>query len=399
MKVVRCALFAVLLLGVSQASRAAEVPGASDPELRAAVQAWLDDDDPRQAMWAIGELAADGNVAARVLVNEVRWSLGRDFPEMDLEARRALLPPDRTGPKRGFKPYPVDRSVSASSYVLSQGMFTETTSEAWIAGARALLAAGYRNYFQWLVVRVPSNRPEIDVEAIRFAETVFNPADWVHATFWHARRRESEMLAYLDRTEPSEAAARRARWGGDSWTPEIEAAFAEALREERWSAILAAGVLFRFGTSDLPLDAETADLYRGWSIQARPNISNTTDADRLNRRELEMFGSMLLRDAERSAYLRPIRGVCDALCPENRLLCMAGAAPVLHGFPQLVPRSIEPVLGAAAYYSSPRAARDALFGIGYRIDRGNHVPDWATVPQCLRDPAVAEHARVTGRLR
>ncbi|MEM8762056.1 MAG: hypothetical protein AAGE83_17300, partial [Pseudomonadota bacterium] len=97
MKAVRYALFAVLLLGVSQASRAAEVPGASDLELRAAVQAWLDDDDPRQAMWAIGELAADGNVAARVLVNEVAWSLGRDFSEMTFEARRALLPPDRTG--------------------------------------------------------------------------------------------------------------------------------------------------------------------------------------------------------------------------------------------------------------------------------------------------------------
>ncbi|MEM7528351.1 MAG: hypothetical protein AAF416_11800 [Pseudomonadota bacterium] len=94
------ALFSKVLLSIALAAPVAAysqgIAGHDDPALRAAARAWLSDEDPRDALWAIGELAANGNLAARQLARGIARRLFVDFPDLSHKDRRALFPPDRT---------------------------------------------------------------------------------------------------------------------------------------------------------------------------------------------------------------------------------------------------------------------------------------------------------------
>jgi hypothetical protein len=70
--VLQAVALALLVVGVvtTQTAFAGDIPGAGDPALRAAIDAWLQDDDA-QSLPAIAELARGGNLAARLLIARI----------------------------------------------------------------------------------------------------------------------------------------------------------------------------------------------------------------------------------------------------------------------------------------------------------------------------------------
>ena len=58
-------------LCLGQPMVAQPISGADDPALRIVAQRWLESEDPHDGLWDLGEFAADGNIAARMLVNGI----------------------------------------------------------------------------------------------------------------------------------------------------------------------------------------------------------------------------------------------------------------------------------------------------------------------------------------
>ncbi|MEL6769228.1 MAG: hypothetical protein AAFP17_18765 [Pseudomonadota bacterium] len=394
MKALCLSLLLLLVPLVPTASYAQILPGSEVPALRAAANAWLTDKDPRAALWAIGQLAADGNPAARQLARQLSRRTLYDFPRMSRADRRALFPPDRTGQNSGLLLYPINGRDLPTVSALRAGIHELETPEDWISRAEALLAAGFREEFQTLVSITVPNYRHLNIEVATFAETVLTDADRTRSTLWWFRRTERSMLEFLDRWEPAEAAARRARWGEEPWTPSTTTAFAKALREERWSAIWAAGMIVQGEYGELPLDAETADLYRRWTLLATWPVFRGQGSAPLSVAELEALGAILINDAERSPYLRPLSSLCHTHCPEARALCMAAGLPIVRRVGEMVPSGLEPITGSEAYYTSWRAARYVLSSMAFQQRRDGFGPEWLPVPQCLRAAAAAEAERV-----
>lgn len=383
----------LLALGATSSPRAEGVPGANDPALRAAVEAWLTEEDPRPSLWAIGEIAADGNPAARLLARSLHRRVIFDFPDMSQEQRRALFPPDRSSPSRGFILYPVDRDDAPTVSQQSGGMHFSKTPDEWIGRAQKILEAGRRELFL-TQVRVALSYPHLNIEAARFAERFLTDADPIRLDLWMFRDLERQRLDWLNKSDPEEADARRARWGEPPWSETQMAAFQTALKNGRWSAIWVAGYMSRSG-SEVPFDATTARQYARWSA-----LSGLAHSARLDGHppptdaELEHLGDVLIHDAGQSPYLRPLRNACARHCPAARSLCMATSVLAYGSSHVQVPTYLEPIVSAAAYYDSRHAVLELLSIAGGRARTLGPGPEWLPVPQCFRDAAQREIERV-----
>ncbi|MEO1602790.1 MAG: hypothetical protein AAFU49_20435 [Pseudomonadota bacterium] len=384
-----------MLFGLMLGHAAAEgVPGADNLALRAGAEAWLTDKDPRAAVWVIGTLGAEGNQAARMLARRIEFHLGRDFPGMSRAERQALFPPDRVGSNKGFIRSPVSDDGTPTPSSLANALRKATTPEEWVERAEAMVAAGFRRRFVVELKTAKKNRT-LDIEAILFAETVLTDREPAYANLWFLRAMEAGTQRMRNLLEPEEAEARRARWRGDPWPPAKQAEFAAALREERWYAIRAAGLLGQMDLAPPSLDAETADLYERWIELEQWFASRAEPGRPLSQPELERLGAVLLRDAERTPDLRPIGALCREHCPGSDALCAAASARSLRGLGDVTFLDLlGAILGPEAYFDSWRAARDALGRIGPLARRGELGPDWLPVPQCLRSAALREADRV-----
>lgn len=393
-------LAALLLFGTATLVAAEEaaaqtpgaIPGADDPALIAAAEAWLRDRDPRASLWAIGELAADGNTAARQLAQTVFRELHSDFPDMSREERRALFPPDRIEkPSRFGPPYRM-RDRSTASRLMGE-MNRLTAPEDWIARAEALLAAGHRQQFKGEVVLAISGNRSVDIEAVQFAEGFLNPSDPEMVEVWLFRQIETSHPGFHGRGE-STRPDREARWGGPPWSPKAWESFAAALRDERWSAVRASGLLRQLG-ADLPLDPATEALYRRWLVRCNPDGSPCRGADGpVTEADLVALAALLRRDAPRTAHIRPFLRACDAACPSEADMCLAKGT-LLYPLHRFVGNSgLEPVLPFEAYLDSWRVERLVLIGAGLDGRRKGFGPEWLRMPQCFRAAATAEIDRV-----
>ncbi len=365
-------LLALTLIAPPGAS-AQTIPGADAPELRAAAYAWLNGEGTTEELRAFGEIAADGNVAARLLVSGIfQLYLPDDFPELDRKERLALFPPDRTGDAHTFRPYRVelDRIPAFKAYRRIHGA---ETPEAWIADAKNLLAAGLREKFLDQL-GIALNNPALFVEALKFAETVVKQGDHAHTELMFLRGLEPAMLDYLDAT--ARAAARRARWQEPPWTPEREAALAEELRDGHWPAIVALGLLTRWNPEILK-DRPEFDLYRKWGAAS-------FGADPPDAAEIDAIGNLLIRDAARTPYLAPMLTACSTHCPDSTAACMANGIAL--GLNRSV-GDLEPVIAQEDLLRSERAARLVLASAGSRAHNGDFSETWRRMPACFRDAA------------
>lgn len=133
--------------------------------------------------------------------------------------------------------------------------------------------------------------------------------------------------------------------------------------------------------AELPLDAETADFYRRWTLLADWPVFRGQGSAPLSVAELEVLGAVLINDAQRSSYLRPLSSLCYTHCPDTRALCLAAGLPIVRRVGGMVPSGLEPITGSEAYYASWRAARYVLSSIAFQQRRNGFGPEWLSVPQ------------------
>ncbi|MEO0915174.1 MAG: hypothetical protein AAFY59_19670, partial [Pseudomonadota bacterium] len=231
-------LLACGLLFTPLCGAAEEIPGTHDPALQAAALRWLSEEEPEAALWEIGEIAAGGNVAARVLANRIYYeALWLDYPGLDRAGRRALLPPDTEGNRRSFSPYFVDKGEVAALRALDALLRAETP-ETFIENADIALRAGlYHGVGRQISISL--GKGAFSLRLLEYAEDAIPEGAGVRADMWLARIIADIYHAVLIESDP-ELAREEAEKGRAAPMTDVEwAAFLAALAEGRWTAIRA----------------------------------------------------------------------------------------------------------------------------------------------------------------
>ncbi len=320
-----------LLFACIGPAHAQPIPGADDPRLIAAAEDWLMADDPLPPLWQIGELAAAGNVAARQMANGIsRFEIAVIHPHLSQEARFALVPPDRhPGGPSPFSPYRVETPERPG---VALGRLAEAeTFEALRAEAEGLIAAGFRGAVAERLGGVTIGQPpDFEREIFDYAEEVLGPEDRDMSGVWSWLYVQSVLEAQGFRDAPDDGER-------PLWIASRNEAVHAALKDGYWTAIRAAGLMAEFDPAILQgLAAEDADLVRIGRLLV-PSDRDTEAAAALTAADRERIGAVLLRDAERSLYLRPMRTLCRQACPGEEATCMgygvAADIPVGAGHP------------------------------------------------------------------
>ncbi len=364
------------------ASVAESVPGTDDPALQSAVSAWLLSEDPAAEISALGEIAADGNIAARIFTTSVFREFGHlDFPELDRDERRALLPEDRYEVPSWIL-YPTDQSqlppTIANEYMQNAG-----SSEEWITGAKILVDEGLiENLKSHLYVL--GNRPDLDVEAFLFAEDYIDGDDYYEVAL-SFRGISQSKLEFLDQVDPEEAEELRNRWQQEPWSTQQYDELSQALNDGKWSAIRTYALLSLFANEvEFQLADVPNDEILTWG-QLSISVARNEPWD--NEVDLEALGNLIAKDAERTTSLQPLLNSCEAHCPNDLSVCLA--VGVLTRTHELSPTlfSFEPMISPSDYQTSERAARYLTYYVGARersLDPGR---TQLKMPQCYIDEA------------
>ncbi len=382
------------LLVATQPSLAEPLPGADDPALRVAALAWLNEENPEAALWALGELAADGNVAARVLVNQIYRS---ERPAMSRDEFLQLVPADRTGASRWFSPYRVDHDAYPALRALNQIANSETADE-WIAHAEVIIAAEMQSRLTPFVEGAVVNQPHLGIEVAEFAAEYLrdDPYAWTIVMWFFAfSHMTAEQLAEMQTTE----AARQwqARWTEDPWPQTREDAFTQELLTHSWDALHVEGMMRRLASAPeltarfvdpTLLDDETlrlADL-----VSAGPYGPDRAP-DPPTAVELHRLGQIHRQYAARFPSAVPTITLCERHCPSRAAECI-GSVGLLGDIGFVSEPNYTPVLTPREYYSSERAVRARLDLLGHIEFPGVLYPDWMVLPQCMVDalPARAD---------
>ena len=355
-------------------AKAEPIPGADDPALQRAAMAWLSAETSTEALHQIGTLAVDGNIAARHLANLIfAIHLSFEFPHLSRSERRELFPADPSG--RTFQPYWLERSDVVALAALDR-MREAATAEDWIAAADIALAAGLRRrVLDQLRYDLPS-RPDINIEIALAFEDILDPDDREMSDLWFFFLFEQELrTAFPDAT-------RAARLAGPAWNDARERRFLAALSEDRWSALRVAAAMSLPDLFDvrIPISAARADQLRRLGAIAQ-YARFETDHPAPSPAEMEQLGTILLHDAERSLYLRPLRNACLTHCAASAPDCMARG--VLAGFDDATAflSSLEPVIRPEDHFASPQSVA-VLLGLV-----AHHQSDHWPLPVCLVDAA------------
>ena len=375
------------------AAAAQPIPGADDPALREAALDWLTGENPREDLWRLGEIAADGNVAARVMVNSIYYShIPSDFPDLNRQERRALLPPDKSGADRGFIPYPVARDAAPAldAYVL---MNEAETAEEWSALAEQLIDARlYRQFADNVRFTLLKRQPDYAVEIAKYIEDNVAMDTEVQTVIWSFRFFENSLLGMVlshgDEPPPEVVEQRRALWGGGPWRQEDAQSFDAALRDGRWNAIYVLRLFWRL-QPDVTSRLEYAAQYE-WVIDILEKVrpSNDTEGSAPTGAELERLGQLLTTDAAQTAYLQPLVMNCERYCPDMSDECVAlgTLAPVVI---RRAYATLDPVVTEAEYHRSNRAIADLMRYVQLIAAREVELPSVVTLPQCLVEASAA----------
>ncbi|MHA3977958.1 hypothetical protein ACW9UR_09770 [Halovulum sp. GXIMD14794] len=381
-------IFGALALLLPTLATAQTIPGADDPRLRAAALAWLNDEDPAADVRRLGELAAEGNIAAQLFINRVvLLQIHFDFPLLDRKERLALLAPGDDPDRFRYGRYLIDREL-----VPKDRMWSAETQEELAEAGQTLLDAGQRDRALWNVAGMPMNRPDIDIEAVKWAETWVSTGEQAKTVLWAFRISESRLLEYSEESNPAKVAERRARWGEPPWNSRVEQEFLQALSEGRWTAIYAALLTAQLAPDLIPPGEQREKIERWHDIWLKTLPRSRGDAPNISPTELESLGQAILDDAEDTPFLWPLRNACRQHCSGEIRHCVATTAVKGMNTNYSEP-GMEPVLTTQEYFASNRAARSMLYRLGFLR---NH-PDESTaaaireqtevIPGCLRDAA------------
>lgn len=369
------------------------VQGADDSDLRAAALTWLHAEDSTDALVALATMAAEGNSAARALVNTIDRRFGHiDFPDMSREERRALLLADQGQPASSFSVYRDTATLDLLGEA-HQRMTDATTPEEWISGAQMLLDAGLT---EPLIDQMrglsgfDSSRPEIDIQAMKFIESQLGDDPTIRSQMWFVRLIDQAMIDWPHLNDPEKRNALIAGWEGTPWTAQERDSFLLALADGEWAALRGASVMFSFAqdaTQEL-LPPPDQDLQRFIDMVRSAFWGGSRAELVISDADLDALGSFIVEDAGRSYDLRPILNSCAMHCADSVNICLAAGALGL--LDQLVRNQgrWEPVITLEEYASSARAARELTYRYGERL-ANDAWPETISMPQCYKDAALA----------
>jgi len=386
--------FAAVLVVLSFGPLLAEpLPGTDDPKLRTAALAWLAEDDPNAALWAMGELAADGNVAARVLVNQIYRS---ERPSLSGDAFFQLVPEDRTGGRAQAPiPYWVDNDAYPALRALNQIGNSETAEE-WIAYAEVVIEAGMQSRLAPFVEYTVLFDYMMNIEVAEFAAASLQNDPYTLDTliyFFAFSHLTAEQLA----ANQSVLDARRwqARWIEDPWPQARKDAFTKELLSYSWEALHTEGTLRGLVTAPEmtarlvdPVLLDDALLRLADLVSAGPYGADRAP-DPPTEGELQRLGQIYRQYAVRFPSAVPTITLCERHCPSQVAECI-GSIGLLGDIGFAPEPNFTPVLTVEEYYHSERAVRargDLLKDID--LPQDGH-PEWMVLPQCMMDALNAQ---------
>ncbi|MCG3266303.1 hypothetical protein [Yoonia sp. I 8.24] len=364
------------------------IPGADDPALLIAAQRWLNNENPREDLWNLGEFAADGNIAARMFVNRIMRTVHMeiDFPELDRAERKALLPEDRSGARTTISsPYYVDWDAVPAMDALGEIDHADDI-DTWIALAERTWAAGYQPR---MVAALRNDRRLLEIDIARYLETRF-PLDMeIRASVWWMRILDAGVVEISNFLEPGEAEAIVAHWGGFPWRAEDTHALDDALRDGRWHAVRFLAYLPNFRPAIIEdlrhaeQHEKVAEFYLQ-TIMVRDSNPGFLDGDE----SLVAMGDLLIAEAEHTTLLRPLVTVCERLCGAEIADCVARGEIV--GLDRFNRDFFSGGLIASSDYNTSERAVSVLMRIlSNMAAREEAYMINGLLPQCITDAAVA----------
>ena len=355
------------------------IPGANDPVLREAALTWLAEPSEFENVLAIAELAADGNVAARLLLNSVFYQRWLDFPELDRASFLASLPEDRTGSPRSLRPYSVADDQIPAFEALRKLDRTYSADE-WATLAQDVVDAGLDSRLRPHIGRALLHHPSIQLEALSFAEEYLSDDPYVQIHLWTLYGTNEVVTELLARGSVS-ASNSMVRWAILPWPEEQAMAFRRAIEQDHWGALYAVGRLQRL-FPEFPQDVAIGPAKRRMAAL----ITDPTTTQPPSTDEIVELAEILRINQERFLALGTMHRICQMHCLTQQDPCLVMSAFLL-GTGALNPHAFSPVLSEEEYMRSDRAARELLILIG-AVANQDFRPGWLQVPQCLKDPAI-----------
>jgi len=368
--------FLTVLLLAAPAAKAEHFPGQTDPAFVAAVDQWLNTDDPVSAAAEIGQIAADGNVAAQFLGNILWRNPGWYDPEISMtrEERLALFPPagDGSGTAR-FQPYNMDM-MPTPDFAALRSIQGDTEPDELFRAAQTMLDGGMRTGALHMVTSAWADERNLDDAVLAFAAEHITLADSAIGDFWTSLMIERVAAETFPVDQPDlERAAAFERFLA-------ETGYFSAVQNGHWLAIRVAAFeafLRQGGTSppDLDLDPNVAAVMR-ITLDTAENVEVVDE-------NWQIAGRLVFNSSSQIPDLRPLVTICNAYCSGHEAQCAGWGA--MNGFERsLAVTRFEPVIDAASYLSSARAVDERLGSIRHFGALPNAFPD---APQCLIDAA------------
>jgi hypothetical protein len=369
-----------------QPAFAEPLPGADDPKLREAALAWLAEDEPNAALWAIGELATDRNVAARVFLNQIYRS---EMSSLSREFFMRFLPEDSIGVQ--FSGYRFDDDAHPALRALNQIADSESADK-WIAHAEAIVAAGMQSRLAPYVEYALLYQHDINIEVAEFSAEHLRDDPYISNTVvWFFAFSHLTASQWTEMQSVEVAEQWQSRWTGAPWSQAREYAFTQELLAHSWEALRTEGML--------------RDRYNGPEQTARLVDTTLLDdeifrlADLLNvgsfinpelgelnpptEAELQRLGQIYRQYATRLPSEIPTVTLCERHCPSRVAACIGSAGLMMGDIGLAAYPNYVPVLTVKEYYHSERAVRARRDLLSNMDLQQKGYPEWMVLPQCM----------------
>jgi hypothetical protein len=383
----RVGFVAAFCIGTATAI-AQPIPGADDPYFMDAVADWLEDEDPAEGIWELGEIAQNGNIAAQLLVNRIyRLYVPWDFPSLNKAERRELLPPDVIGFPPKFQVFETPFRIEQQPDVIEAeiGIQNASTFEEWRRLAERLQDAGMdRVLSNAIILSLAPKSDDFNIEVARYAENNWPLDAKVQIEILWFRFFENLRLTIDPEThdKADDTQQRLLRWGGEPWRTEDRQTLGTFLREGRWRALERAHFMQKFDPGVQNEVTEISELDWAFEIMDAYGIFNTMQGPPPTSAELSRLGSLVIADAARTPDLYPLATVCARHCDGQIDECAGrGALTQITGVDSSW--SLEPVISDAALLQSKRGESVLMMNVlGYlRAVEDLGRPNF--LPQCL----------------
>ena len=316
-----CGLFTLVFLVFASAFAGSAVNAQDEPspQLQAAIDAWLADDDAA-ALPALSALAAAGDSRAALLLGEIER---RSAPERETDWLRKLPSADRAAL---FRPAgaPLTETLAANGDALAQTLLAAAAPDATIETAHTLHAFGEVESARHLAWTMLESGKLAEVITMPAEEPLFRDLDWL--------------------------------WWMKGWI----AGGAVSGQPQNWVLVSAAkgraaGIIFanwsaQFIAAKTPLTPELSRL-------AKALGGSSASLAKSGPSEIAYAEKMVSGLARRDPAMRPLGAICKRLCEAELGACMLEGLRLVGGYGALMPLDtpVEGLISQSAFTTSKRA--------------------------------------------